>query len=262
MSTQNVSNLFQQSVAAGAMSPKSKDVLNIPDMGPAIQQGMGIVADDVPASEVILVSLLLDDSGSISMANNEQVIRDGVNTIIDSLRKSKQDDNILVKIQYLNGTLLCPYLPLKDVPLLDGQNFRATGQTPLYDQTALVLAGVFAKTQEFANNGTPVRSVTMVVTDGADYGSRKHTPDTVKVLVEDLYMQESHIIAGMGIDDHGHTDFSQVFKSMGVRDAWILTPSNSPSEIRKAFQVVSQSVTKVSQNAAAFSQGKLGGFGS
>ncbi len=260
--SEQISNLFQQSVAAGGMSPKSKDVLNIPDMGVAIQQQMGIVADDVPASEVILVALLIDDSGSISMAGNEQIVRDGYNMVLDALLKSKQDDNILITVSYLNGTVLMPFTQLKNAVRMDNKNFRASGGTPLYDQTAATLGAILAKTQEFQNNGTPVRSVTLIITDGADAGSHKMTPGKVKIIADDMLMQEAHIIAGMGIDDHGMTDFTQVFKSMGVRDNWILTPGNSQSEIRKAFQVFSQSVTKVSQNAAAFSQGKLGGFGS
>lgn len=261
MSSQNVTNLFQQSVAAGGMSPKSKDVLNIPDMGAAIQQGMGIIADDVPASEVLLVSILLDDSGSIQYGNNEQIVRDGYNLVLEALRKSKQDDNILIQCWALNSGVVTPFVPLSSAVKLDANNYSANGGTPLYDQTATILGAVFAKTQEFMNNGTPVRSVTLILTDGADAGSHKMTPAKVKVLVDDLYMQEAHIIAGMGIDDK-HTDFTAVFKSMGIRDNWILTPGNTESDIRKAFQVFSQSVTKVSQNAAAFSQGKLGGFGS
>ena len=46
---------------------------------------------------------------------------------------------------------------------------------------------------------------------------------------------------------------------MGIRDEWILTPANSDGEIRKAFQVFSQSAMRVSQSAANFNS--LGGFG-
>ncbi len=46
---------------------------------------------------------------------------------------------------------------------------------------------------------------------------------------------------------------------MKIRDEWILTPGNSDSEIRKAFQVFSQSAVRVSQSAGNL--GSLGGFG-
>jgi len=65
----------------------------------------------------------------------------------------------------------------------------------------------------------------------------------------------------MGFDDGAGTDFKQVFKEMGLRDEWILTPKTTPSEIRKAFQLFSQSAVRASQNAASFSKTALGGFG-
>jgi hypothetical protein len=57
----------------------------------------------------------------------------------------------------------------------------------------------------------------------------------------------------MGIHD-GTTDFTQVFRSMGIPDRWILTPGNSASEIRRAFQVFSQSAVRATQGM------QLGGF--
>jgi metallophosphoesterase superfamily enzyme len=77
----------------------------------------------------------------------------------------------------------------------------------------------------------------------------------VAAIAKDMQMAENHIIAAMGIND-GYTDFRQIFKEMGISDRWILTPGNSDSEIRQAFQVFSQSAVRVSQGASS-----LGGFG-
>jgi len=122
-----------------------------------------------------------------------------------------------------------------------------------------LLGTVLAKAQEFSDNGVPVRTVTLIITDGADCGSVRASASNVASLVADMLRTENHIIAAMGINDGG-TDFHQVFKEMGIRDEWILTPSNSDTEIRKAFQVFSQSAARVSQSATNFNQ-SLGGFG-
>jgi hypothetical protein len=143
---------------------------------------------------------------------------------------------------------------------MDSQNYDPDKGTPLYDQTVVLLATVLAKYQEFENNGVACRTVTLILTDGADMHSIKQSPATVKRLVDDLLLTESHIIAAMGIDDEGHTDFRQVFEEMGIRPEWILTPGNTPSEIRKAFQVFSQSAVRASQGGASFSQTSVGGF--
>ena len=120
---------------------------------------------------------------------------------------------------------------------------------------AILLGTVLAKAQEFEDNGVPVRTVTLIITDGADMHSQKATAKTVRSLVNDMLQTENHIIAAMGIDDGGQTDFRQVFQKMGIRDEWILTPGNSQKEIRQAFQVFSQSAVQISKSAS------LGGFG-
>jgi class 3 adenylate cyclase len=122
----------------------------------------------------------------------------------------------------------------------------------------VLLGSVLAKAQELSSNGVAARSVTLLITDGDDQHSLRSKPRDVRALVRDLQRAESHVVAAMGIAD-GSTDFRRVFRDMGIEDRWILTPGNSPGEIRKAFQVFSQSAVRASQ-AATFNQAALGGF--
>ncbi len=258
-STPNLQSLFGAAKAAGELSPGSAAVLALPDYGAQIQAGLGIKVDDVAASEVFLVSVLVDDSGS--MSPNVKAACDGHNEVIDALVASKQGDGILAACQYLFEKILYPFAPVAQAVKMDGRNYRADGShTPLYDRAIVVLGTAIAKAQEFADNGVVCRTATLIVTDGAD-NSSSATPAKVKKIVEDMLKQERHIVAGLGIDDGG-TDFRAVFKGIGIRDEWILTPANSPSEIRRAFQVFSRSAVQASQSAASFSKTAAGGFGS
>jgi hypothetical protein len=144
---------------------------------------------------------------------------------------------------------------------MNEQNYNPNQGTPLYDQTVVLLGTVLAKAQEFADNGVPVRTVTLIISDGADAHSHRASAKTVRSLIQDMLRTESHIIAAMGIDDGGQTDFHQVFREMGIQEQWILTPGNSQKEIHKAFQVFSQSAVRASQSVGSFSQTSLGGFG-
>ncbi|MFH1430524.1 MAG: hypothetical protein ABIG71_03320 [Candidatus Uhrbacteria bacterium] len=259
-STANVQSLFQSAKDDGVITAAVAKSICIPDIGAQIQAGLGISVDDVEASEVVLVTQLLDDSGSIRfVAGNAKAVRDGHNLVLDALGDSKQDDGILAAGYYLNDGLKYAYGQLAQAMRLDSKNFDPSGGTPLFMQAIVVLGTVLAKSQEFANNGVPVRSVTLITTDGANNGP--HRASEVKGLVDSLLAQESHIVAGMGIDDGGMTDFRQVFSEMGIRDEWILTPGNSPSEIRTAFAMFSKSAVRASQSAASFSQTAVGGFG-
>jgi hypothetical protein len=274
----DVNQLFQAAHAEGVLSAQSLQALEGADLGLQIQAGLGVSVDAVQASEVVLVTMMVDDSGSIRFGNNAQLVRDGHNCVLDALLASKQNSGVLTHTCYLNGTVLFPYLPLAvideaerkrtgavryvqngEVKRMDNKNYDPNLGTPLYDGTVVLLGRVLAKYQEFADGGVVARTVTLVITDGADEGSTKATAATVRPLVEDL-VGERHIVAAMGIDDGGRTDFRKVFRQMGIRDEWILTPGNSKTEIRKAFQVFSQSAQRASQGAAAFQQTALGGF--
>ncbi|KGF73869.1 hypothetical protein DO97_05735 [Neosynechococcus sphagnicola sy1] len=258
--TPNVNTLFQTACDDGILSTASLQALDVLDIGIQIQAALGVPVDDVTASEVVLVTVMPDDSGSIRFGNNAAAVRAGHNTVLDALRTSNQKDAILIHNRYLNGRILYPYCSLSQAVRMDNKNYDPNLGTPLYDQMVVLLGTVLAKSQEFADNGVPVRTVTLLITDGADAGSTRATAKTVKTLVQDMLRSENHIIAAMGIDD-SYTDFRQVFSDMGIRDQWMLTPGNNQADIRKAFQVFSQSAVRASQSAANFSQSAMGGFG-
>jgi hypothetical protein len=263
-STPNVNSLFAQAHDYGDLSEEAYKALSVADLGAQIQAAMGVPALNVPASRGVLLTMLVDDSGSIQYRGNEQTVRDGYNEVIVAMRDSRQAGETLVTTRYLNGHILYPYQFLAHVPLLDKQNYHAGGGTPLYDQTIATLGTVIAKTLEFGNNGTPVSTVTLIVTDGNDESSSS-TAHEVAAIVTDMLAQECHIVAGMGISD-GSTDFARVFREMGIPDQWVLTPRNDPKEIRRAFQLFSQSAIRASSGGVGFSQTaqtgvSMGGFG-
>jgi hypothetical protein len=259
-STLDVQELFRTAHEEGDLSGAALDALTIDaDIGAQIQAGLGLTPDDVPSSEVVLVTLMPDDSGSIRFGGNADAVRDGHNLVLDALLQSKQKDEVLIHTRYLNGHVLFPYRHVRDAERLTSQNYDPNLGTPLYDQTAVLLGTVLAKAREFEGAGVPVRTVTLLITDGADAGSTRQTPQTLRPIVEDLLRLERHIVAAMGIDD-GTTDFRRVFREMGIPDQWILVPGNSRTEIRKAFQAFSQSAVKASAGAMAFGQASVGGF--
>lgn len=257
----NVQSLLAAAHQEGDLSAASLQALELQaDLGELIQAGLGVTPDQVPASQVVLVTMMPDDSGSIRFGGNADAVRQGHNMVLDALAASRQKDDVLVHTRYLNGAVLYPYRPVQGAPRMDSTNYNPNQGTPLYDQTALLLATVLVKSRELEDAGVPTRTVTLLLTDGADEHSTRQSPHTLRPLVEDMLRKESHIVAAMGIDD-GSTDFRDVFRKMGIPDAWILTPGSNATEIRRAFQTFSQSAVKASQGAASFSRAALGGFG-
>lgn len=259
-STGNVSSLFKAAQAEGNLSAQSLQALNVVDPGAQIQAGLGVDVGDVEASEVVLVMMIIDDSSSIRfVTGNTEAVRDGHNTCLAALKDSKQAGAIITGTRYLNKGVLFPFCQLKDSIEMTAGNYDPSGGTPLYDQVIIALGQVIAKAQEFSDNGVSVRTVTAIITDGHDESSHA-TASQVRSVVSDMLKQENHVVMAMGITDGGTTDFEQIFQSMGIPKEWILTPKNTPKEIRRAFQTVSQSAVRLSQSAT-FSKTALGGFG-
>jgi hypothetical protein len=248
-----IKKLLADAHDAGALSARSLAALDVVDVGAQIQAGLGVKIDDVAASEVVLLTMMPDDSGSIAAASNSDAVRDGHNFVLDALGCSKQSGEVLAHTRYLNGDVLFPYTELAHAVRMTPANYDPCHGTPLFDQTVVLLGTVIAKSQELAQAGISVRTVTLIITDGGDYGSTRCRAADVAAIVADMLAQESHIVAAMGIDD-GTTDFKKVFRAMGIPDRWILTPGNSATEIRRAFQVFSQSAVRAAQGA------QLGGF--
>jgi len=255
-----VNQLFQSAHDEGALSAQALQTLTVVDLGAQIQAGLGIKVDDVQASEVVLVTVMPDDSGSIESAGNAQAVREGHNLVLEALSSSQQKDAILAHTRYLNGHVLFPYRPVGSAERMTTANYQPNLGTPLYDQTVVLLGTVLAKAQEFSQSGVVCRTVTLIITDGADAGSQRASAKDVATLVKDLTRSEQHIVAAMGIAD-GTTHFRDVFKRMGISDRWILTPGSTAKDIRAAFQVFSQSAVRASQAAGPFAQAQAGGFG-
>jgi len=260
MST-SVSQLLHSAQNQGEISAQSIQVLQVNDIGAQIQAALGVGIDQVQSSEVVLVSILIDDSGSIACANNEDAVRQGRNQMHQALLDSKQGDNILTHTAYLSGQILDPYVLLKNATKMDNSNYNATlGHTPLYDRTIEMLGTVVTKAQEFIDSGVQVRTITLIITDGAENSSRHSSAAKIAQVVKDMLNSERHIVAAMGIGDPNY--FNRIFGDMGIQPQWILTPSGTDSDIRKAFQVVSRSAVRASQSAQSFSKVAAGGFGS
>jgi len=248
----SITALFQDAHDDGTIGGDSLNLLATEDLNGQLQHAMGISVDEVTAAEVTLVTMEVDDS--VSMEPMAQDAREAQHLMVDALAGSKQSEGVLMATWTFEMAPVHGYQPLTNVSRLDDQSYKPwRGNTPLFDSTIRVLGGVLAKTQEFAGNGVPVRSVTVIVTDGANNASR-HTARDVATVVSDLERSEMHLVLFIGIDDGGYTDFRGVAKSMGIRDDRVMTIGNSPSELRRAVQVASQSALQVSQATGTVSQ--------
>ncbi len=254
----DVTGLLAGAVAHGVLSAQSSSLIT-GNLGKVVIAGAaGKALEDIVASDVTLITVLIDASSSIQDRGLEQAVRDGQNHLIDAFGGSKQKDAILMALWTFSTELdvLHSYLPVADAVRLDPRNYKARGSTRLYDTWCDALAANVAYAQRLRDGGTPCRSVVVVITDGEDVGSSR-TSGNCFSLSKDLLASEQFVLAFVGVGKD--VDFHGVAKAMGVPDGCVLVQRDATaSSLRAAFQLVSQSAIRASQGKIA--PGAAAGF--
>ena len=84
MTDDKIKKLLDEAHSTGALSTRSRAALDVIDVGVQIQAGLGVSIDDVAASEVVLLTMMPDDSSSIASAGNTAAVRDGHNLVLEA----------------------------------------------------------------------------------------------------------------------------------------------------------------------------------
>lgn len=246
MEEAEVGQLMVGAYTDGVLSQASMDALTaVPGVAGEIHAGLG---DDVEAD--FLVTVMPDDSTSIGPAQ-EPMVRDGHNLVLQVARE-EVGSTCLFHTRYLNGRVLNPYVLATAATEMRTDNYAPSGGTPLYDQTVILLGTVLAKWRATSSH-RPVRTFSVLISDGADTMSRTCTSASARWIVADMLTSGEHIVAAMGIDD-GQTNFHRVFGEMGIPGPWILTPDASADDVARAFRTIARSVALAAGDAAAFHQ--------
>jgi hypothetical protein len=246
----NVQSLLTSATAAGTISPATSQLLT-GNLGAVVIAGAaGKDAEDIVASDVTLVTLLVDASSSINASCLEDAIRDGQNCLVDALGDTRERDSILMALWTFNHELrvVHSYVGLDDVTRLDKKNYAGIGSTRLYDTWCDALTANVAYAQQLRSSGTPCKSVVVVITDGEDCGSKRRSVDCARIS-KDLLKSEQFTLAFVGV---GTEDFQTIAKEMGIPDSCVAVQANAtPSTIRQVFRMVSQSTIRASQGRIA-----------
>jgi hypothetical protein len=207
----------------------------------------GVELEDITATEVTLVTLLVDASSSIHTGGLEDAVREGENALGDAFGDAREKDSVLMALWTFNDDVrvVHAYVPIDDAVRLDASNYRGCGSTRLYDTWCDALAANVAYAQRLRDGGTPARSVVVVVTDGEDCGSTRKARDCA-ALSRDLLRSEQFVLAFVGVGTA--TNFVGIARSMGIPDGCIEVQAQaSPAALRKVFRMVSQSAIRASR---------------
>jgi hypothetical protein len=254
-----IASLFADAAQAGTITAATSSFLS-GHLGDVVIAGAaGMDTSSIEASDVTLVTVLIDKSSSIASRALEQAIRDGQNLLVDAFASSREKDSVLMALWTFNDELTVhhAYLPVSDATKLDAQSYNAIGSTRLYDTWCDALAANVAYAQRLQASGTPCRSIVVVITDGEDCGSRRSAAACAKISRE-LLASEQFVLAFVGVGSD--VDFQGVALRMGVpKDCIAVQKDATPATLRQLFRMVSQSAIRASRGAVT--PGGTGFFG-
>jgi hypothetical protein len=228
--------LITHAAERGVLSPASTKALQryeiVSQIEEALEESYGIES----AGEVLLVTMMPDDSRSMTIARKDEGVIAGHNDLLKAFRDSSARDRTLLQTRYLNGDVLNPFQPLDLCTLMTEDNYDLEHGTPLYEQTIVTLGTVIAKTEELLEQGAAcVRTATLLMTDAETTGKEALNVEVASV-VADMRKIGDHIVAGMGFPTTHIETFRDIFRTMGIDEQFIFGAHNR-DEILNAFRM-------------------------
>ena len=168
---------------------------------------------------VLLVTNVVDDSGSISAYGNTKAIQRGYNEGLDNFTTDQdQTRQLFVSTLLINKGWLYQAKAPEEADRLDDTNYNPSGGTPLFTAIEAALDFVSHAADYLTRQGLAVYSITNILTDGAD--TTNQPPSAIQPVVSQMQETGNHIVTGIAVRD-GTTDFFRVFTEMGILEKWI-----------------------------------------
>jgi Mg-chelatase subunit ChlD len=217
----------------------------------------GIDAEELAASEVTLVTILVDASSSIASRGLEDAVVHGYGELLAAFSNAREKEGMLVALWTFNdeARVVHAYVPVDDATRLDRSTYSPVGCTRLYDTFCDALTANVAYADRLRAAGTPTESIVIVITDGEDAGSRRTASDCRDLLRKALATEAwQAAFVGVGTD----VDFRNVAKQMGFPATSVAVCEHAtPASLRALFRMVSQATLAASMASPG---GARGGF--
>lgn len=251
--TPDASDLFQDALESGEISPGSAALLN--GLSTRINRTMAAPVVKPTVTEQTQLCMLIDNSPSMEFNGNDHAVIEGHNQVVNSLLGARGVNSIESLTMLLNNSKwyarhitgnidqFC-WSNLKAAPRLDRKGFISGSGTPLYDRCLETLGSVIARTKWWEDTyGIQTRSVTLLMSDGDNNDGRATAADVAKV-VGDMLAMEKHRIFFVGLQLN-NVDFKRIGMEMGIPANCIDVVERDPRAIRAKFQLFSQSASAI-----------------
>lgn len=209
--------------------------------------------DDVGASEVTLVGIAFDHSGSTSGLQAD--IERALGEIVRACHKSPRSGNLMLRVLGFDHRLdeIHGFKMLNDCNPDDYQGVApATGGTALYDATVNIGESVIRYGIDLYKKGLDVNGILFVITDGMENGDSKMTVASCKDTFESALRQETGMeslrTVLVGLNANGGVDqYLKSFKDQAGFDQYVAVADANAKSLARLADFVSRSISSQSQ---------------
>ncbi len=222
-------------------------------------QFSGATINELESSEYTLVTIALDETGSIR--GYEEQIRDMLIASVEACFSSPYSGNLLVRVirfgsQYSrNGgggiDEIHGFKTLNEIKTADYPQFRGGGATPLLDAVFSGVGAMNTYAESLDDMDFSINGITFVITDGGENDSVA-TAQMVKGELEKSVrgeIMESHLSILIGINT-GYGDVESTLKEFQAEtgmNQFIWAGDATKGKLAKLAEFVSQSISSTSQ---------------
>lgn len=223
----------------------------------------GVDIDKLDGSKYTLVSILVDESSSVSSFKTQ--LEQTLATVVDACKKSPQAEDMLIRVATFASSMgyssrktikeVHGFMNLSNISVdqyVDAVN--PSGSTPLYDAAGDALESIEAYGKQMSDQDFICNGIFFVITDGWENSSVKLTkPSQVKSALERIRLDESlesirAILIGVNDDDTQLRDALTTFKEDGGFDEYISLGEVEAGKLAKLANWISQSISSQSQS--------------
>ncbi|MCX6744866.1 MAG: hypothetical protein NTX82_05060 [Candidatus Parcubacteria bacterium] len=213
----------------------------------------GIRTENLGATEYTLVTIAVDETGSVCGFENE--LRNSLIAAVEACKKSPHSDNLLLRVIkfstcYKNGVEeIHGFKPLAEIDPQAYPNFTPGGCTPLFDACFSSVAAINIYAKKLMDDDFLTNGIVFVITDGCDNDSQS-TPAMIKKEINKAVKGEtieSLITILVGINVAGCTRELDDFRANAGIDQFIDAGQATKGKLAKLADFVSQSVSSQSQ---------------
>ena len=202
--------------------------------------GMSQSAATATVANMILLSILIDKSGSMNPPDKIRGVIDGQNGLLDAFNGSSDESRDALRIsQWLfdhEVKVVNGFVPLDspDLVRFDDSRYVPDGGTALYDNIMAAMSATRAYADQCRQQGVNAKTLVAVITDGQDQHSSASVNDAKQAIENERQHGGRLIYVGVGNDNHVH-----YAEQLGLLPEDIMTVDATGKEIRRTFEVIS-----------------------